>query len=100
MVEAEARTGERIHPVIDEQAADDEPQQKVGQIAGANRVRMEAQRHARRVPIDDHADEREQSNAAQLGQPELRERAAVLRRQIGQIIGELVEPVHAGTCAR
>ena len=100
MVDAEARAGERIHPIVSEQAADDEPEQEVRQIAGTNGMRMEAQRHPRCVPVDDHADEREESDAAQFGQPKLRERAAVLRGEIGQIVGELVQPIDAGTRAR
>ena len=100
MVDAEARAGKRIHPVVLKQAADDEPQQKVDQIARTNGLRMEAERHAGGVPVDDHADEREESDAAQLRQSKLRQRAAVLRRQIGQIVGELIEPIDAGTCAR
>ncbi len=52
------------------------------------------------IPVDDHADEREERDAAQLRESKLSERAAVLRRQIGQIVGELIQPIDAGTCAR
>jgi len=66
----------------------------------ANWMRMEAQRHARRIPVNDHTDEREHCNRAQLGEPKLCKRAAILRGQIRQVVGELIEPVHAGTCTR
>jgi hypothetical protein len=56
---------------------------------------MQAKRHGGRVPVDDHADEREQRDAAQFGKSELGQRAAVLGREIGQVVGELVKPVHA-----
>ena len=101
VIQSEARAGQRIDPVIDKQAADDQPQQKVRQIACANRMRMEAPyRHPGGVPIDDHVDQREEGDATQLGQSKLRQYATVLRGQIRQIVGELVEPVHAGTRAR
>ncbi len=32
--------------------------------------------------------------------PKLRQRPAVLRREIGQVVGELVQPIDAGTRAR
>jgi hypothetical protein len=60
VIDAEAGTGERVHPVVLQQAADNESQQEVGEIAGPNRMGVETQRHPRRVPVDDHADEREE----------------------------------------
>ncbi len=73
---------------------------KWGQIAGADRVRVKAQRHSRRIPVDDHTDKREQGDATEFGQSKLRQSAAVLRGQIRQVVGELIEPVHTGACAR
>ncbi len=64
MIDAEARAWERIDPIVHEQAADDEPQQKVGQIAGAHGMRVKPERHAAGVPVDDHADQREESRCS------------------------------------
>ena len=99
MIDAEARARKRIDPIVFEQAADDEPEQEVDQIARVNGCGMKPERHAGGVPVHDHADEREERDAAQFRESKLRERAAVLRRQIGQIVGELIEPIDAGTCA-
>ena len=68
MIDAEARAGKRIHPIAFEQAADDEPKMEVYEIAGVYWRRMEAQGHGGSVPVDDDADEREERDAAQLGE--------------------------------
>ncbi len=47
MIDAEARAGKRVDPIILKQAADDEPEQEIRQIAGVNGMGMEAERHAR-----------------------------------------------------
>jgi NTP pyrophosphatase (non-canonical NTP hydrolase) len=61
---------------------------------------VETQRHPRRIPVDDHADEREERDAAQFRQSKLRQRPTILRREVGQIVGELVEPIDTGTRGR
>ena len=90
MIDAEARAGKRIHPIVLKQAANDKPQQKVGQIARPHRMRVEPECHAAGIPVDDHADQREERDAAQLRKSKLRQRPTVLRREVGQIVGELI----------
>jgi hypothetical protein len=100
VIDAETCARERVDPIVFEQAADDQPEQEIRQIAGSHRMRVEAQRHSRRIPVDDHADEREERDATEFRQTKLGKRPAVLRGEIGQIVRELVEPVHAGTRGR
>ena len=50
MIDAEARAWERIHPIVFEQAANDEPKQEVGKVARPHRMGMKAQRHPGCIP--------------------------------------------------
>jgi NTP pyrophosphatase (non-canonical NTP hydrolase) len=52
------------------------------------------------VPIHDHADEHEERDAAQLGETKLSQRAAILGSEIGEVVGELVQPINARTRGR
>jgi len=90
MVDAKAHSRKRIHPIVLKQAANDKPHQKVGQVARPHRVRVEPECHAAGIPVDDHADQREEGDAAQLRKSKLRQRPTVLRRKVGQIVGELI----------
>ena len=56
---------------------------------------MQPERHGRSLPINDHAYKHEESDTAEFRHAELRKRPTILRREVGQIVGELVEPVHA-----
>jgi len=58
------------------QAADDQPQEKVRQIACTDRCAWKRTWSSPTIPVDDHADKREERNAAQLGQSKLRQYAA------------------------
>ena len=42
VIDAEASSRKRIHPIVDEQAADDESQKELGHLAGADGMRMES----------------------------------------------------------
>src|SRR5665213_1671453 len=53
VVDAEARTRERIDPVGLQEAADDELKQELGQVARLNRVMMQTERHRRGLPVHD-----------------------------------------------
>ena len=100
VIDPETRTGKRIDPVVDEQAADDELHQEIHHLAGADGMRMKSQCHRAGVPIHNHADELEERNGAQLRHSQLSQSTAILGGEIRQVIGELVEPVHARACGR
>ena len=63
-------------------------------------ILMEPEGHAGGAPVDRHADQSEESDTAQLREPELRQRTAVLGGEIRQIVGELIQPIDAGTGRR
>src|SRR5271155_601384 len=60
---------------------------------------VQPERHGRGLPIHNHADQSKERDRTQFRHSKLSERAAVLRRQIGQIVRELVQPIDAGTGA-
>ena len=95
MIDTEARAGEWIHPIVFKQAADDEPQEKIDQIARVDRLGVKAKGHAGGIPVDDKADKGKERDAGQLRQSKLSERPAVLRGQVGEIVGELIQPIDA-----
>ena len=65
-----------------------------------NRVMMQTEGHAGGLPVDDHADEREERDAAQFRDSKLCESPAILSGEVGQIVGELIQPIDAGTRGR
>ena len=104
MIDAEARAREGVHPVIQQQRADDEAHEEVHKIAGTDGFVMQPEGHGARVPVHHHADQNEQRDAAQLDKPELREGATILGGQIGEVVRELIQPIDpragAGKCLR
>jgi hypothetical protein len=55
VIDAEARTGEWVHPIVFEQAANDEFQQKIGKVAHMDVILMEPEAHTGGAPVDRHA---------------------------------------------
>jgi hypothetical protein len=90
MIDAEACPWKGIYPVVKQQTAYDEFEKKVGQISGTHGMMMKAKRHGTGVPIDDHVHEGEEGDAAQLSPTQLSQSAAVLCREVRQVVGELV----------
>jgi hypothetical protein len=99
VVDSEAGAGKWVHPIVFEQATDDELQQELREIARSNLMIVEPESHTGGIPVDDHADGSEEGNAAQFGHPKLSESPTILCREIGQIVGELIQPIDAGTRA-
>jgi hypothetical protein len=56
---------------------------------------MKAKSHAGGIPVDDQTDERKERDAGKLRESKLRQCATVLRGQVGEVIGELVQPIDA-----
>ena len=83
-----------------QQTAHNELEQEVGKIAGTHGMVVQPERHRAGVPVDDHVHKGKKGYAAQLRPTELGQCAAILRGEIGQVVGELVEPVHARRCGR
>ncbi len=63
-------------------------------------VVMQPEGHAGGAPIHRHADQSEESDTAQFRKSELRQHPAVLRGEVRQVVGELIEPIDAGTGGR
>ena len=60
-------------------------------------VVVQPEGHASGAPIHRHAYQSKESDTAQLRQSKLRQHSTVLRGEIRQIVGELIEPIDAGT---
>src|SRR6185437_14418286 len=99
MIDTEARAGEWIYPIVLKQTADNKPQEEIDQIARVDRLGVKAKGHAGGIPVDDQTDKSKERDAGQLGKSKLRERTTVLRSEVGQVVGELVQPIDARTCA-
>ena len=64
VIDAEARTGEWVHPIVFEQAANDELHKKIGKVAHMDMILMEPEGHAGGAPVDGHAHQSEESDTA------------------------------------
>ena len=61
---------------------------------------MQAERHVLDIPVHHHTDEDKEGDAGQFREPKLRQRSTVLGGQVGEVVGELTQPIDTGTCAR
>src|SRR6202012_2989198 len=87
VIDAEACTWKRIHPIVFEQTANDEFQEKVGEVAHMYMILVQPECHPGRAPVDRHAHQSEESDTAQLSETELRQHPAILRGKVRQIVG-------------
>ncbi len=84
-------------PVVDDEQADNELHQELDEIADADRLGAQADRHGRDVPVRDHADEFDEADEGEQAHADGRKSVTVRGRQVRQIVGELIEPIDAGT---
>ena len=84
VIDAEARAWERVHPIVQQQAAHDELEQEVGEVTRMHGMVMQPERHRAGISVDDHVHKGKEGDAAQLCPTELGQRAAILRREVGQ----------------
>ena len=97
MIESKTRAWERRHPVIDDEQANNELHQELHEITDPNRLCAQADRHGRDVPVGDHADKLYKADEGQERHANRRKRVTVLCCKVGQVVGELIQPIDAGT---